>query len=272
MDSDPIQLTPPAGVIKSESPRASQGRWIDAQAMRFRNGKPEKIGGWTLASTAPMSGTPRALHAWRDNSSVEYMGGGTYRRLYVLDRTFAPNNITPIEFTGTLSNPFTTTNGSTSVKVTHAGHGQAVGNTVIFTNGTGGLGSTAIGGEYLVQSIIDSNNYTITVPVAAADGNDAFTKILLHMDGTNGSTTFTDTNAGGSAHTWTANGNAQISTAQSKFGGASGLFDGTGDYITTPDHADYTLGSGDFTIDLWFNCTAVGRREPVAWRADRCGD
>jgi len=81
-------------------------------------------------------------------------------------------------------------------------------------------------------------------------GNDSFTKSLLHMNGADTSTTFTDDNAGGSAHTWTAAGNAQIDTAQSKFGGASGLFDGTGDYITTPDHADFTLGTSDFTIDF----------------------
>jgi hypothetical protein len=70
---------------------------------------------------------------------------------------------------------------------------------------------------------------------ALAAGNDSFTKILLHMDGANTSTTFTDSNSGGSAHTWTAAGNAQISTATYKLGGASGLFDGTGDFITTPD-------------------------------------
>lgn len=89
--------------------------------------------------------------------------------------------------------------------------------------------------------------------VHAAGGNDAYTTVLLHFDGADGSTTFTDSNLGGSAHTWTATGNAQIDTAESKFGAASGLFDGTGDAITTPDHADWDFGSGDFTIDLWFN-------------------
>jgi hypothetical protein len=84
-------------------------------------------------------------------------------------------------------------------------------------------------------------------------GNDVYTTVLLHMDGADASTTVTDSNAGGSAHTWTARGNAQIDTAQSKFGGASLLLDGTGDYIDTPDHADWTFGSGDFTVDLWFS-------------------
>jgi hypothetical protein len=54
----------------------------------------------------------------------------------------------------------------------------------------------------------------------------------------------------------TANGNAQIDTAQSKFGGASGLFDGNGDYLSTPDSADWAFGTGDFTIDFWVRFAA----------------
>jgi hypothetical protein len=84
-------------------------------------------------------------------------------------------------------------------------------------------------------------------------GNDSFTKILLHFDGADASTTITDTNRGGSAHTWTANGNGQLDTAIKKFGTAALLCDGTGDYVSTPDHADFTLGSGDWTVDFWFN-------------------
>lgn len=85
-------------------------------------------------------------------------------------------------------------------------------------------------------------------------GNDSFTKILLHFDGADASTTFTDSNLGGAAHTWTAAGNAQLDTGIApKFGTAAGLFDGTGDYISTPDHANFTLGSGPWTVDFWFN-------------------
>lgn len=79
--------------------------------------------------------------------------------------------------------------------------------------------------------------------------------LLLHMDGTNGSTTFTDHSS--YAHSLTANGNAQISTAQSKFGGASGLFDGNGDYVQAPSHAAFGFGSGDFTVEGWFRATSA---------------
>lgn len=76
--------------------------------------------------------------------------------------------------------------------------------------------------------------------------DDGYTVALLHMDGADASTTFTDE----SGKSWTANGNAQIDTAQSKFGGASYLGDGTGDYLTGTDSADFDY-AGDFTVDFW---------------------
>lgn len=76
---------------------------------------------------------------------------------------------------------------------------------------------------------------------------DTYTKLMLHCDGTDASTTFTDE----IGKTVTAIGNAQIDTAQKKFGTASGLFDGTGDYLTIPDNDDWHFNSGDFTIDFW---------------------
>lgn len=74
-------------------------------------------------------------------------------------------------------------------------------------------------------------------------------KLLLHCNGTNGSTTFTDSEL--TPKTVVVNGNAQIATAQSKFGGASGYFDGTGDYLSLADNEDWTFGTGDFTVEAW---------------------
>lgn len=69
---------------------------------------------------------------------------------------------------------------------------------------------------------------------------------LLHFNGSDGSTTFTDE----TGKTWAVAGNAQIDTAISKFGGGSGLFDGNNDYLTCT-HADLALGSGDLTVEMW---------------------
>lgn len=82
---------------------------------------------------------------------------------------------------------------------------------------------------------------------------DSYTKVLLHFDGSDASTTFTDV----SGKTWTAHGSAQLDTADSKFSGSSGLSSGSGDYIETPDHTDFVFGSGDFTIDGWFKLSSA---------------
>lgn len=83
-------------------------------------------------------------------------------------------------------------------------------------------------------------------PTEIGGGNDEYTKLLLHFDGADASTTITDDNSGGAAHAWTVGGNAQIN-------GNSLLLDGAGDFVTTPDHADFSLGAGDFTIDCKFD-------------------
>lgn len=89
--------------------------------------------------------------------------------------------------------------------------------------------------------------------------DDGYTVALLHMDGADASTTFTDE----SGKSWTANGNAQIDTAQSKFGGASGLFDGTGDYVSTPDNSDFENTNADFTIDMWVRLNTTGTQKTL---------
>ena len=85
---------------------------------------------------------------------------------------------------------------------------------------------------------------------------DSYTKLLLHCDGVDAATTFTDE----IGKVVTAVGNAQIDTAQKKFGTASGLFDGTGDYLSTPDHADWDFGTGDFTIDGQFRFNTISQQ------------
>jgi hypothetical protein len=86
------------------------------------------------------------------------------------------------------------------------------------------------------------------------DGGDPYysaVSLMLSMDGTNGSTTFTDSSL--NALTIAASGNAQISTTLSKYGGASGYFDGSGDYLDTSGTGIATaFGTGDFTIEFWY--------------------
>lgn len=101
--------------------------------------------------------------------------------------------------------------------------------------------------------------------------------LLLHMDGTNGSTTFTDSSTNNL--TMTANGNAQISTSQNKFGGSSGSFDGSGDYLSISNSL-FNIGTDDFTLECWVyplgwssqNCLIVGTTEANGIQFGRYGN
>jgi hypothetical protein len=94
-------------------------------------------------------------------------------------------------------------------------------------------------------------------------GIDTYTKLLLHCDGADGSQTFIDSATGKAV---TAVNHAQIDTAQSKFGGGALLLDGTDDYLTALDSADWNFGDGDFTIDFWFR-PAAGQSAYTTWIA-----
>lgn len=80
---------------------------------------------------------------------------------------------------------------------------------------------------------------------------DSYTKLLIHGWGADARTTIIDSSPNNYAIF--ASGNAQIDTTQSKFGGSSVLFDGTGDYLTIADSTHWDLDTGDFTIDFWVN-------------------
>ena len=82
---------------------------------------------------------------------------------------------------------------------------------------------------------------------------DNYDKLILHCDGTDGSTAFRDSATG---KVVTAVGTAQVDTAQSKFGGASLLLDGNSDKLTVADSADFDFGTGDFTVDCWVRFAA----------------
>ena len=73
------------------------------------------------------------------------------------------------------------------------------------------------------------------------------------MDGSNGSSTFTDSSK--LNKNVTRYGNASISTSLSKFGGASGSFDGSGDYLTVPSSSDFNWSVGDVVIEFWIRTT-----------------
>jgi len=103
-----------------------------------------------------------------------------------------------------------------------------------------------------------------------SDGYFSNVSLLLHFDGSNGSTTFTDSSV--NANTVTAFGDASLSTARKRFGTASGSFDGSGDYLTCPTTPGglFDFGSGDFTVEASIYTTTVSGIQQVAgvWPSD----
>jgi hypothetical protein len=90
--------------------------------------------------------------------------------------------------------------------------------------------------------------------VACPDPSFGSVLSLLHMNGANNSTSFSDVKG----NAWTTLGNAKISTAQVKFGGASGYFDGVGDAVQSPTNASWNFaGATPFTIETWVNGTGT---------------
>lgn len=87
-----------------------------------------------------------------------------------------------------------------------------------------------------------------------SDAYSANTALLIHMEGVNDSTIFTDTSF--FSNTITRYDNAKISTAISKWGNGSGYFDGNGDYLAIPYNASlFDPNTTDFTVEMWIYCT-----------------
>ena len=106
--------------------------------------------------------------------------------------------------------------------------------------------STNLGDNFSWKDI-SGNNRQATIPV------DTNVSLLLNGNGSNGSTTITDSSAYN--RIITVNGNAQISTAQKKFGASSMFFDGNGDYIRAANSSEFAFGTGDFTVEAWLRGT-----------------
>ncbi|MBI5843731.1 MAG: hypothetical protein HZB23_03575 [Deltaproteobacteria bacterium] len=102
-----------------------------------------------------------------------------------------------------------------------------------------------------VTEAVNNNLKTTGNTMQLGGGNDAYTKCLLHFDGSHGATSTTDSSA--SAHPVTFSGNAKLTTVDKKFGASSLALDGAGDYVSMADSADWHLGTGPFSIDFWVN-------------------
>ena len=163
------------GVNRENTRYTTEGGWYECDKIRFRQGTPEKIGGWVQFSSNTFTGVCRSLWNWVTLDNVDLLGVGTNLKYYV-NRGGAFYDITPIRSTVTLTNPFSVASAGVSVvNVADVDHGCTNDSTVTFS----GAGITGLGGNITAAkltgtfqvTVVDDDNYTITVD-AVSDATD----------------------------------------------------------------------------------------------------
>ena len=167
-----LQFRP--GIIRETTEYSNSGGWYDGDKVRFRQGFPEKIGGWLRVVQQKLAGVCRHLHQWSTVESDRYVGLGTSSHLYIL---WSENfyDMTPIRSTaGPLAaNPFTTgTAGSTTLTINVPSSGALAGDYINITGATGFDAFTAaqLNTQFEITAV-NGSLLSITMPVGAIGNN-----------------------------------------------------------------------------------------------------
>lgn len=167
-----LQFQP--GINRDTTSYTNTGGWFDSDMVRFRNGLPEKIGGWARVYTSQtaLTGVCRKMYAWSALNGTEYTAMPTNERFYVENGTTI-SDITPVRRTLTLAaSPFATTNASTTIVVTDVGHGAVAGDIVFFSGATSVAGvSIAVLNNtsgYSIGTILTTDTYSVDFGAVAS--------------------------------------------------------------------------------------------------------
>ena len=155
------------GVNRENTRYTTEGGWYECNKIRFRQGNPEKIGGWTQYSANTFLGVCRSLWNWTTLSNQNLIGVGTNLKFYLTFGT-AYYDITPIRLTVTLpNNPLatdTTTNagGKTTITVTTSSpHGALLGDFVKISGATA-VATVTVNGEYQITAVPSTTSFKIS--------------------------------------------------------------------------------------------------------------
>lgn len=156
----------PPGIFKDTTHYDTQGRWYDCNLVRFREGKPERWGGWTKAlGDLQVDGIARSIFRHAALDGTVWHSVGTSKRFYMV-YSDTEYDVTPIETTTTLgTDPLDTTSGSNEIVVNDTAHGRQVGDILIMSGATavGGIGTGELNAEHEITEYIDADSYKITV-------------------------------------------------------------------------------------------------------------
>ena len=166
------KLTLRPGINRENTRYTSENGWYEGDKVRFRQGTPEKLGGWLRISQDFFKGVCRSLWAWVSGVST-YIGTGTNLKFYI-ERGGQYNDITPLRATVTLTNPFTRLT-ATTFQVADAAGGYIVNDFVTFSGATV-TGGITLNGEYQVVSATTTTyNLSTAQDVSMATDYQTFT-------------------------------------------------------------------------------------------------
>ena len=166
------KITLKSGINRENTRYTNEGGWYDCDKIRFRQGTPEKIGGWSpVTPNATYLGTARSLWPWTTNNAFPYLGVGTNLKYYI-ESGNVYNDITPIRtpVTATGYVTFAATNGSATITVTNTAFGSSAGDFVTFSGAVslgGNITAAVLNQNYQIASVISVNSYTITATATA---------------------------------------------------------------------------------------------------------
>jgi hypothetical protein len=165
-----LQFSP--GVNKEGTDYTADQGWFDSDKIRFRQGRPEKIGGWEKFSSNSFLGVSRSLHRWASLAFTKYIGIGTHLKVYIAEGT-GFNDITPIRLTTSAGDAtFSATDGSSTLTIAETGHGAVVNDFVTFSGAAslgGNIVASVINQEYQINSVINANSYTVIAKNTSAN-------------------------------------------------------------------------------------------------------
>jgi len=158
------------GVNREMTRYTNEAGWYESDKVRFRQGLPEKIGGWKRISSNFFLGICRSLGAWVTNNGSKYIGVGTNLKFYVeLGGSYF--DITPLRLTTSAGDvTFAATTGSSILTVTDTGHGAVINDFVTFSEAVslgGVITAVVLNVNVPIISVPNANTYTVDIGVAA---------------------------------------------------------------------------------------------------------
>ena len=162
------------GINKEGTNYSNEGGWFDADKVRFRKGRPERIGGWQKQSTDSFIGTARKIFVYRASSGTNYITLGTHQKFYVLEGN-SYSDVTPIRATTTNGIVFSATNGSTTITATDDAHGAVIGDFVTISGAVslgGNITAAVLNQEYQITAVPSVDTFTFTA-TATANSSDS---------------------------------------------------------------------------------------------------